>query len=50
MHSRHSDNIDVVSHSNDSSFDDNLPFTASASSSPMACGASATATASAGGG
>jgi hypothetical protein len=49
-HSRHSDSRDVVSHSNDNSFDDNFPFTVSDSWSSIAGGASATATASAGGG
>jgi len=47
-HSRHSDSSNVASYF--SSFNDNFPFTVSASSSAIAGGASAAATASAGGG
>jgi hypothetical protein len=49
-HSKHSDSSDVVSYFSDNSFDDNFPFTASASSNAIAGGASAAASASAGGG
>ena len=48
-HSTHSDSNDVVSFFSDNSFEDNFPFTASASSSAIAGGASAAASASAGG-